>query len=185
MGIGKVLSFLRNLRNGDNFTDTKNDVGGGDIVRAKHFADPGDDSAPLPGDFCINVPTKKTGNQAAAGYVDPKNAGISQPGEARKYARDSAGSEVSQIYQQNDGAITIENAAASLVISPSGQIDLLNGAGFIQLLPSGTVNINGTTIDAAGNIVGAGTISDAGGRDLTAHKHPAGTPPGNTGSAIP
>ena len=72
-----------------------------------------------------------------------------------------------------------------------GSVELANGSGFVRLMANGTVNINGVTIDASGNInapqnvaVG-GTLRNGGVNVGKDHKH-SGVQSGgsNTGNPI-
>lgn len=151
--VGKLLSFVRAVRNEAHVSDTKLDPGGGPNVTAEHFAGPGDDAYPMPGDYVLVVRTPQAGRQAAAGYVDPLNAPAAGLGEKRSYARGADGVAVVELWLKNDGAATLSNS---------------NGR--MHLQPNGDVVINGVTIYADGRVdVPASLVLN--GRELNDHTH--------------
>ena len=81
--VAKLLSFVREIRNGANVSDAKVDRGGSDIRTVEHFSAPGDDSHPLPGDYAHTEPQAGTGRDSAVGYLDPLNEPVAGPGEKR------------------------------------------------------------------------------------------------------
>lgn len=173
--IASVKSVTHTERNGAKVTDIKADPGGGANITAQHFSGPGDDSQPLPGDYVASIENQRSGTYSAVGFVDPKNAQTSGPGEKRIYARNAAGEAVATAHLKSTSEIVIFNANGSLALDAAG-----------------TWTINGVvTIDKDGNITTPGTIQAAigkfinsllaAGKELVAHIHPAGTPPGNTG----
>lgn len=195
--VGKLLSFARLTRNGAEVSDTKLDPGGGANVTAPHFASPGDDSHPLPGDYVLGVRVPGSGTWAAAGYLDPKNSGAAQAGEKRLYARDAAGVEIVQLHLKADGTATLFNDSGSVTLQPDGSAVSVSPGGTFELLANGEINgsnsggsfslqsggaflVNGVTIDTSGNITTPATLTAAavvapsvmaGGKELTAHTH--------------
>ncbi len=168
--VAKILSFVRAVFNGAKVSDVKTDTGGGVNITAQHFADAGDDSHPLTTDYAVNVGVAGSGNEAAVGYLDPLNTPKATAGDKRIYARDA-----------NSGIVVVEvwlKSDSSAIIS--------NSNGSIKLQADGTVNINGLTIDATGALVSPTKVTSpsiiANGKELAGHLHPAGTPPGNTGT---
>ena len=135
MGLGKLLSFVRRTKNDAKISDVKLDPGGGPNVTAEHFSSPGDDSQPLPGDYVITTPVKRSGGWAVAGYLDPANEQKAQAGDKRIYARDENGATVAEVWLKNDSSMVVENANASVSIAANGNI-IIN--------TSGTVDIGGT-----------------------------------------
>lgn len=212
--ISNVLSSLARVTRGTaSVSDLKTDPGGGANVTAQHFAPAGDDSNPLPDDYALIIPGQRAGQMSAAGYVDPKNAGITAPGEKRIYARDSSGgvtvehhlkssgeattfNQKANITIAPDGKITVEGPVAKVVISAAGSIKGSNGNGQFELEVAGDFVVNGVIIDTAGNITLPatktltsdnavhGTSLTAGGKELIGHLHLAGIPPGNTGPNV-
>lgn len=213
--ISRVLSYARIAdRFGAKVSDVKHDPGGGAIETGEHFQAANQDAVPLPTDYALTVRVQRTGGEVVVGFIDPKQQQTAEPGEHRTYARDAEGLEVVQIYLKKDGTAVISNENGSVTLSPDGQIEsrndmavhrispsgsirAANPSGFFELQDDGTVNINGATIDPAGNIntptniTAGGTISaptvaggssvTAAGKEMAGHTHPAGTPPGNTG----
>lgn len=167
--IAKLLSFVRGEANGSKVSDVKADPGGGANLTAQHFADPGDDSHPLPGDYVAMGGAAGTGRVNAVGYLDPKNEQKAQAGEKRIYARDGNGDSVVEVWLKADGTAVVINSEGSVTLRPdggtivetpnstfdaaaSGSIKGDNGAGSFELAPSGTFIVNGVTIDPAGKI---------------------------------
>jgi len=134
--LSRLLSFVRTIKNGVNTTDVKSDPGGGFNITSTHFADPGDDSYPLENDLIMLSDVTGEGRQDVVGYMDPKNSPKALKGDKRIYGRDGNGNFVNEVWLKNDGSILISN-----------------GLGSIELDSSGTVTINGVTVDLAGNII--------------------------------
>lgn len=203
-----ILDTIRGTRNKAQVTDVKGDPGGGAIAQAEQFNSAGDDTNPLPGDYALFVEHPR-GGYASAGNLDPNNAQTAQPGERRIYGRNSEGVQVCEIHFKNSGEISLSNdeaqvvikadgtiesvnSSAAVTINPSGEVATVNGSGFYTLLASGTVSINGFTIQPDGTaasptaitapVMGAATSLMVAGAEVLGHDHPAGTPPGNTGS---
>lgn len=157
--IGKLLAFTRGTRKGAQVAFTKHDPGGGYNVTSEHFGAPGDDAAPLPGDYVVAVRIPRTGGSAAVAYLDPLNAGEAAPGERRIYARDTNGAPVVWFWLKANGSAILDN-----------------GSGSIELAPGGDITLNGVTIDTDGNITSPGivegdTVRTAAGIDLGTHTH--------------
>lgn len=158
--ISKLLSFTRK----EVGSVATVDPGGGFNRSADHFSAPGDDSYPLPGDFPALVETPRTGGVAAVGYLDPKSDQKAEPGEKRIYARDSDGVAVVELWLKADHSAVLSNAL-----------------GLIELKADGSVNINGVTIDAAGNVDVPASIK-VGGKEINLHVHTGVTSgPSSTG----
>ncbi len=149
--VAKVLSFTRAARNGLTLQDVKLDPGGGAVITAEHSAPPGDDSAPLPGDYAAISAAAGTGRQTVVGYYDGKNAPKAEPGDKRTYARDSSGEVVVEIWLKN-----------------SGECLITNSLGTFELEPDGTFVINGLRITPNGNATTAAGVS------LDGHSHTQG-----------
>lgn len=140
--IGRLLSFARAVRNGAQVSDVKTDPGGGPNITAEHFSAPGDDSHPLPGDYCATLRLEQAGRGASVGYVDPINEPKAAAGEKRIYARDSEGAVVVDLWLKSDGTIRAENAA-----------------GYFELQPGGDVVANGAKLTADGDVVTSDGVS--------------------------
>lgn len=100
------------------------DPGGKNNITAPHYADPGDDSCPLPGDYAALTEASGTGAEAATGYADVRNAGKALPGEKRIYGRDANGAVVGDLWIKRDGTIVGTNAGGSITLSPQGVLSV-------------------------------------------------------------
>lgn len=162
MGLGKLLSFVRGLRNGAKISDVKLDPGGGPNVTAEHFSAPGDDAHPLVGDYVINVIIQRSGGSAVVGYLDPKNEQKAAPGEKRIYARDSGGASIVELWLKNDGTAVLENNNGSVILAANGNITI-NGADITingeSITVNGPTNINGATIPLSGEVITAAGLN--------------------------
>lgn len=157
MGLGKILSFIRSIRNGAKISDVKLDPGGGPNVTAEHFSAPGDDSFPLPGDYVVTVAIQRSGGAAVVGYLDPKNDQKTAAGEKRIYARGGNGASIVELWLKNTGEAALVNASGYLTLKANGEIEA-NGA---RITPDGDVitalgvSLNTHThaqgVDSAGN----------------------------------
>ena len=205
--IGKLISFVRALVGETKVSDVKVDRGGGDNRTPQHFSAPGDDAFPMPGDYVAIIGQAGTGRDSVVGYVDPKNLQKALSGDKRIYARDVNGDEIVQLWLKNDGTAILSNVNGSVTLRPDGgtitttpqstfdaaadgSIAGTNGNGNFELQVGGTFQVNGVTIDPAGNIITPTNITAAviaapsmlaNGKQIAGHNHPAGTPPGDTG----
>lgn len=127
--IARVLSFLRDSSEGDNYSEVKIDPDGtptdsgeeGPNLTGELFGPGGTDAPPLPQDYAVAVGVPGTGRVAIVGFLDPKNAGIAEGGEWRVYGRDAAGNpNGSEIYLKRDGSVVLSNQFGSVEISPLG-----------------------------------------------------------------
>ncbi len=169
---GQVLSFERQEGTNGSISQTK--FQNGEFPEtAPHFADPGDDSHPLPDDLVALSATTGTGAVNAVAYLDPKNKPKTQPGEKRIYARDENGAAIAEFWLKNDGSIFLGNAKGS-----------------IGLQANGNVIINGVEIDTDGNITTPAKVEAAeleadsiksGVNEFVGHTHTSTTPGNPTG----
>ena len=150
--IGRVLSFVRAVRSGAKVSDVKSDTGGGDIRTAQHFAPVGDDSHPLVGDYEYLGTAPQRGRVAVLWYVDPKNDSKASAGEVRRYARDSSGASVVELWLKNDGSVVLQNALGSLTLGADGSILGQNEGGMFSLLAGGNFTANGVIITPDGKM---------------------------------
>lgn len=174
--IAKVLSYLQTERNGTKISDVKVGTGGGVNSTCEEFTDSGNDSQPLPDDKVVLIEIKRTGGKVVVGYLDPKKQQKAKAGEKRLYARDAEGEEISQVWLQNDGTITVNNEKLTFEITPDGALSATNGNGSFNLADNGVFTVNGVTIDTDGNIDSPATITAnddvvADDISLTKHKH--------------
>ena len=194
--IARVLSFLRTVKNAANATDVKADPGGGPPVTAEHFACPGDDAHPMPGDSAALVRTSGEGRQNAVGYADTLNTAKAEQGEKRIYARNPDGVPVVELWLKNTGEAVLSNDNGSATLAPDGATRCEVPGGFLELEPDGTVNINGVTIAPSGamsingvEISASGTVTipaslTLAGLEIAFHTHPitgGSSSPGPTG----
>ena len=169
--IAELLDFVRARVGDGHVSDATVDPGGGPSVTARHFACPGDDSRPLPGDFVATSASGGAATSHVTGYLDSKNEPAAAAGEKRIYSRDSDGAVVAMVWLKNDGAVLVDN-----------------GSGSIELAPGGNVTINGVTIDTDGNVSAPGEVTamdavPATAVKLSTHMHP--TAMGPSGSPTP
>jgi hypothetical protein len=180
--IAVVKSFVRTERNGAKLSDVKLDPGGGANITGEHFADPGDDSHPLPGDYAVTVGIPRNGGQVPVGHADIVNDPESQPGEAGKYGRDpSTGQRVNRIRCKSDGSVIMSNDNGSFEVKADGSIIGIGPGGQFELEAGGDFVVNGARITAAGNVL------TALGRSLDLHVHPitgGSSSPGPTGPPV-
>ncbi len=181
--IGKLLSFVRAVRNSAQVSDVKLDPGGGPVITAEHFSAPGDDSHPLAGDYVRVGQVPQSGRAAVTGYVDPATEPKAQPGEKRIYARDTDGAEVAEVWLKNDSTVTAVNSNGSVTLSPDGSILGQNSSGSFELQASGDFVVNGVTIAADGSVT-IPTSLTLNGKEIAGHTHPitsGSSAPGPTG----
>lgn len=104
--------------------DVTVDPGGTNTTRVEHYAAPGDDSTPLPGDFAALGESSGTGGEHCTGYADVQNAGKTAPGEKRIYARDATGAFKGEVWLKGDGTIVASNAGGTITLSPDGVLSV-------------------------------------------------------------
>lgn len=115
--------------------DVKVSRGNEHNATARHFSSPGEDSHPLPGDYCALSSAAGTGRQTAVGYLDKINPPKSAPGEKRIYARDADGNVVCELWLKNIGEINISSIASGADVVINGVRIPADGSDVI--LPSG------------------------------------------------
>lgn len=181
--ITRVLSAISNR--------IKADRGASDINEMEHLQPLGDDSKPLPQDDGWSDRTNQSGGDVYFGAFDYENK-IAEPGEKRIYARNGNGEVVGEVYLQKDGTITTKNASGTHTVKPDGSIESVNGGGYIKLLASGAVDINGFMIQPTGAAsspvsfeaptVVAATSMTVAGKEMADHTHSGvQSGPDNTG----
>lgn len=181
--IGRVLDFVRRVKNGINFAEVQSSPGREGIITPQHFSAPGDDSAPLPTDYDFIVDIEGSGRAGVLGYIDAFLAGITSPGEKRIYARDSAGVLKGSIYLKRNGDIVHATGLAALLMQSDGVNVLGNPSGGVAVAANGDVDINGVIITAAGVVTVPTSLSVAG-KELAGHDHAitgGSSAPGPTG----
>jgi hypothetical protein len=165
--LATVVEFLRSSDQGVPTPEVKFDPGDADTSTGGHFAPPGTDAPPLPGDVGYLGDDVGRGNAQALGYQDTKNPGIASGGEHRLYSRAADGSVMAEVWLKGDGSITLTAPQASAVLGPDGAIELSNAHG-------------GLSIDAAGNVVATTPLGTFG-----AGTHGHNSPFGPIGPPIP
>ena len=106
--VGRLLSFFRRTRAGELLDEAKVDLGGSDPKTVQHYADPGDDSQPLPGDFASLNETGVAGDRHAVGWHDTKTPRKAGAGEKRIYARSSTGTAACEVWLKATGEVVLE-----------------------------------------------------------------------------
>lgn len=142
--MGAVGQVIGNESDGN----VKCDLGGGDNATVDHFADPGEDCPPLPGDAVAVGDGPGTGGVIATGYHSAAHAGQAAAGEKRTFARTAGDVLAAEIWLRGDGSVLIRSVLAT-------------AGGRIEIGADGSVTINGVTIDPEGNIATAGTVAAA------------------------
>jgi hypothetical protein len=167
--LATVVEFSRSSDQGTPTPEVKCDPGDGDTSTGFHFAPPGTDAQPLPGDVAYLGDDQGAGNEQAIGYQDPKNAGVAGAGEHRIYSRAADGSIVAEVWVKADGSILVRSvlAGSAAELGPDGAIELSNAQGKLA-------------IDAAGNVVATTPLGTFG-----AGTHGHNSPFGPIGPPIP
>ena len=191
--IGKLLSFVRVIRNNAKLSDVKVDVGGGDILTASHAQGSGIDSVPLPDDYAVTLRIPRSGGVVTVGFVETDAQQKSGAGEFRIYARNASRAEVVEFCLKADGTALTSNSNGQFELRPDGSQRGQNSNGNYELQANGTVDINGATIDTDGNINAKSLTADtvtaddiigdsvkASGKELAGHGH-IGSPTAATG----
>lgn len=171
--VAEVIAFERVTdENGAHVGEVKTDPGGESLTVVEHFADCGDDSPPLPGDFVALDDSVGTGGEKSGGYLDVRNPGKAAPGEKRIYGRNPSGATVAEIWIKGSGAIVIESVAGSFRVTfgEDGKLEITGNE----------VTINGVVIDSSGNLKAPGEVSANNASapvKLSTHMHPTAMGP--------
>lgn len=168
--IARILSFTRVERNGAKTNDVKTDTGANANITSEHFSSPGDDSNPLPQDYCINVGVTGSGRQATIGYVDTLNGPKALTGDKRIYARDASGVLIVELWLKNTGEAALFNDNGSVTLKPNGSIEGTNGLGVFELQTNGDFVVNGVTIAANGSVTIPNSLT-LDGKEIAGHTH--------------
>lgn len=105
--IAFVISFETSDAGDEQVSAVKVDIGGGETLTPDHFAPPGVDARPLPGDYVATSSHPGDNEESAVGYADPSNAPVAADGEVRLYARNAGGTTVAYIHCKADGTVNI------------------------------------------------------------------------------
>lgn len=136
--VAEVVEFLRSLVNGAQVPEVKVDRGV-DPMTCHHYAPPGDDSRPLPGDDAFLVASEGAGAALAVGYQDPASAPVAGAGEKRIYSRSGPGVMACEVWLRADGTLRIRNLLGSIELAPSGAINASNAVGGVAVSAAGVV----------------------------------------------
>ena len=164
--IYRLIEFFRRETPRRKTSFTRGDSGGGIIHTTEYFQPAGDDAQPMSSDMGVEVPTRGAEQYVSMGFVDPRNAGITEAGEKRIYARDQDGNVVVDIYLQRDGSLRAMNENGIMHMRANGSFRMSNSNGQAELQQGGDFVVNGARITAAGEIINAGGIV------LGTHVHP-------------
>lgn len=104
--LGKVVEYLRESNTS---ATVRVALDASDEITATHYSAPGDDSAPLPGDWAVVIQDEK--EWLCPGFVDAVE-GSAQGGERRLYSRKSDGALAVVVYLKSDGTIEAGGALA-------------------------------------------------------------------------
>jgi hypothetical protein len=184
--LSSVVEFLRTSDQGTPTPEVKCDSGDGDPVTAGHFAPPGVDARPLPGDVAYLGDDLGAGNAQAVGYQDPTNAGVAGAGEHRIYSRAGDGSIVAELWLKADGSILVHSllAGSTAELAADGSISLATPQASATFGADGAIDVSnalgGVAIDASGNVVATTPLGTFG-----AGTHMHLSPFGPTGAPIP
>lgn len=182
--LATVVEFLRSSDQGTPTPEVKLERGGDDPVTGFHFAPPGTDAHPLPGDVAYCGDDVGAGNAQALGYQDPKNPGVALAGEHRIYARAADGTVKAQVWLKADGSILVSNDLGSAELGPDGALSLASPQASATLGADGSISlanaVGGLAVDAAGNVVATTPLGTFG-----AGTHTHASPFGPTGPPIP
>lgn len=121
--VADLKQFFRGEDGDAQVAYSKGDLGGEDIVTAKNFQPTGFDGQPVPGDYMLLVPGPEAGTFVVAGYLDPKNAGVTRAGDVRLYVRDGEGDVQGELHLTNDGEEPDWQATAGALIARADKVD--------------------------------------------------------------
>lgn len=167
--VSRVIKAIRvELANGDKVTDVQANTSANANLTPHLYLGPGEDSLPLPDDFCMLIPTKQSGVYSVVGFLDPQANQFAQPGEKRVYSRDEDGNETASIWLKQSGDIVAENEKCLFELLSDGSIALKNKSGESDLGlitmngTTGSISLNGVVIDSEGNISNITSVTSNG-----------------------
>lgn len=122
---GQIAEVGEYRADGDDGPEVELELATDDPATADHYSAPGDDSAPLPGDFAATMPIEGEAETVASiGYSDDVSR-VAGAGEKRIYSRDAGGGVVAEVYLQSDGTVAItQPTGASVTLAADGSITL-------------------------------------------------------------
>lgn len=118
--IARVVAFARTVVEGAQAPEVRVDDGSGAASTPYHFAPPGDDSPPLPGDVVHVAEASGAGFGSAVGYQDPDTEPQAAPGERRLYARSGPGVVACEVWLKADGSIEVLTGDTAIVVDADG-----------------------------------------------------------------
>lgn len=165
--LGAVVAFERATVDGAQAPEVRVDRDGDEVATGHHFAPPGDDSPPLPGDLAYLGDDTGAGVAQAIGYQDPATPGEAAPGDKRLYARSGPGVVAVSLWLKGDGTLVATNVAGGVLeLGPDGSGRVGNALGELA-------------VDAAGNVTWTTPLGTNG-----AATHAHATPFGPSGPPI-
>lgn len=121
--IGEILEYKRvSTDSGVQISDIQVDLGGGNVVTARHYQPPGDDSFPLVGEFCLCVPTGS--EYVVVGFIDPQLTYAAAEGERVIFSRSALGTPEAILHLKADGTTEV-NGSDFVAMAPlvAGELD--------------------------------------------------------------
>ncbi|MFW6156783.1 MAG: hypothetical protein ACOC7J_05640, partial [Armatimonadota bacterium] len=97
------------------------------------------------------------------------NAGETEPGERRIYARDSDGAPVAWVHLRADGSVTVANEEGDMVLTDKGDVEV-----------SGDLTVQGDIVAEGDISAGGDVVADKDGTAISLLEH---THVGNLGSS--
>lgn len=114
--MGLIARILDSFTGNSGEPAAKVEIYKGDNATAKVFNPPGVDARPLDGDYGFSQDSEDTeGGKDVLGFIDPKNAPVSEKGENRFYSRDSSGTIVAIVYLDKTGKIIVEGPGEAII----------------------------------------------------------------------
>lgn len=109
--IGEILEVIRTTSDaGAEQTDVKIDLGGGNVVTAILYQNPGEDSHPLAGEFALCVESVGRGGWAMIAAMDPRLVATAMAGERIVASRTALGALAAKVHLKADGTTEINGA---------------------------------------------------------------------------
>lgn len=142
MAIGTILSIQITERNGIKIPEAKVQIYESDNLFMERYGPPGEDSPPLPEkDIAVTVRRDESGAEAIAGYLDPNNEPVAEPGEFKRNGRDDDAKIVNYIWLKKDGTIIHWNENANIEINPDGEYTLTTPEGTFLIDKDGNIEL--------------------------------------------
>lgn len=133
--LAAVTAFARTVVTGERVPEVTLDRDGDETATAGHFAPPGVDAVPLPGDVAYAGDDVGAGAAQAVAYQDPTTPPVAAGGEVRLYSRSGPGVVAVELWLKADGTIVAANGLGSMALGPDGRV--------IVTTPLGTFSADG------------------------------------------